>query len=116
MHESENQQPRVSIVVLNYRSWQDIVECLESLYRINYPSYDVIVVDNGSGEDIIQKIVDWAEGRLPVEAKFFQYTGDGKPVKYLLCTQAEAEQAGPRTNAGNISGMLTIIRNRVNYG
>ena len=41
-------QPKVSLITLNYNGLKDTIECLESLKKINYPDYEVIVVDNGS--------------------------------------------------------------------
>ncbi|MCJ7655366.1 MAG: glycosyltransferase family 2 protein [Dehalococcoidia bacterium] len=41
-------QPKVSTITLNYNGLEDTTECLESLKKINYPNYEVIVVDNGS--------------------------------------------------------------------
>ena len=40
--------PKVSIIILNWNGLEDTIECLESLKRITYPNYEVIVVDNGS--------------------------------------------------------------------
>jgi len=40
--------PKVSIIILNWNGLEDTIECLESLQKINYPNYEVIVVDNGS--------------------------------------------------------------------
>ena len=48
--------PKVSIIILNWNGWKDTIECLESLYRINYPNYDVIVIDNDSKDESIEKI------------------------------------------------------------
>lgn len=39
---------RVAIVVLNWNGWRDTLECLASLEKLNYPNYEVVVVDNGS--------------------------------------------------------------------
>ena len=45
--------PRVSIIVLNWNGLQDTIECLESLRKITYTNYEVIVVDNASsGDDV----------------------------------------------------------------
>ncbi|MGQ9628534.1 MAG: glycosyltransferase family 2 protein [Anaerolineae bacterium] len=45
--------PKVSIIILNWNGLEDTVECLESLKKITYPNYEVIVVDNGSqGDDV----------------------------------------------------------------
>ena len=40
--------PKVSIIILNWNGKEDTIECLESLRKLDYPNYDVIVVDNGS--------------------------------------------------------------------
>ena len=40
--------PKVSIVILNWNGLNDTAECLESLKKITYPNYNIIVVDNGS--------------------------------------------------------------------
>ncbi len=41
-------QPKVSIITLNWNGLEDTIECLESIKKITYPNYEVIVVDNGS--------------------------------------------------------------------
>jgi len=41
-------EPRVSIITINYNGLEDTMECLESLKKISYPNYEVVVVDNGS--------------------------------------------------------------------
>lgn len=40
--------PKVSIIILNWNGLEYTIECLESLQKITYPNYKVIVVDNGS--------------------------------------------------------------------
>jgi len=40
--------PRVSVVVCTYNGSRTISECLDSLARLDYPDYEVIVVDDGS--------------------------------------------------------------------
>jgi len=41
--------PLVSIVIVNYRGGALTRDCLQSLRDLNYPRYEVIVVENGSG-------------------------------------------------------------------
>ena len=43
-----SEEPEVAIVILNWNGLEDTVECLESLKRVNYPNYEVVLVDNGS--------------------------------------------------------------------
>jgi GT2 family glycosyltransferase len=42
--------PRVSVVVASYQGERTLKACLDSLARLNYPDYEVILVDDGSAE------------------------------------------------------------------
>ena len=48
MMDTSTTWPKVSIIILNFNGLEDTVDCLESLKKITYPNYEVIVVDNGS--------------------------------------------------------------------
>ncbi len=50
-----NMNPQVTVVLLNWNGWKDTIECLESLYQIDYPNYDIILVDNDSDDDSIER-------------------------------------------------------------
>lgn len=43
-----NIMPRVAIVVLNWNGWQDTLACIASLQALDYASYRIVLVDNGS--------------------------------------------------------------------
>lgn len=48
-----SEKPKVSIIILNWNGLDDTIECLESLKKITYPNYEVILVDNASeGNDV----------------------------------------------------------------
>ena len=50
--------PKVSVVVATYNGARTLETCLKSLARLNYPDYEVIVVDDGSADataDIARK-------------------------------------------------------------
>ena len=49
--------PKVSVVVASYNGARTLKLCLESLLRLNYPDYEIILVDDGS-TDSSQKIVE----------------------------------------------------------
>lgn len=55
-----NQEPLVYIVILNWNGWQDTITCLNSLQKIDYSNYQIIIVDNGSTNDSVQQIENWA--------------------------------------------------------
>jgi GT2 family glycosyltransferase len=40
--------PRVSVIVASYNGARTLTSCLDSLLRLNYPDYEVILVDDGS--------------------------------------------------------------------
>jgi hypothetical protein len=60
--------PRVYIIILNYNGWKDTVECLETVFRSDYPDYKVVVADNNSTDDSILRLKKWAEGDCSVES------------------------------------------------
>lgn len=45
------QTPRVSVVVCTYNGGRTLEQCLRSLQVVDYPDYEVIVVDDGSADD-----------------------------------------------------------------
>jgi GT2 family glycosyltransferase len=55
--------PKVYIIVLNWNGWQDTLECLGSLLRLNYPDFRVVVVDNGSTDESVTRISAWIAGK-----------------------------------------------------
>ena len=46
--------PLVSIIIVNWNSKENLEECLESLFKISYKTYEVIMVDNGSTDDSVE--------------------------------------------------------------
>lgn len=48
--------PRVSVVLVNWNRAQDTLECIRSLRESIYPGFEIIVVDNGSSDDSIERI------------------------------------------------------------
>lgn len=112
--------PLVSIILLNWNGWQDTVECLESLYRIDYPNYDVILVDNASNDNSVNKIKEYCAGKLTVESSFFEYNLENKPINILEFTKMELENENKSINAEfqnlNSNKKIILIKNDANYG
>jgi GT2 family glycosyltransferase len=111
--------PRVSIIILNWNGWKDTIECLESLYQITYLNYDVIVVDNGSEDESFKKLKEYAEGKIEVESKFFEYDPSNKPIKFIEYGREEAEAGGGKEKEiidWSSNKKMIFIKNEKNYG
>jgi hypothetical protein len=85
---------KVNILVLNWNGWSDTIECLESLQRLNYPDYRIVVIDNGSTDGSMEKIKFWAAGEIPVKSNYFDYDPTSKPVRWIEYDRATAEAGG----------------------
>jgi GT2 family glycosyltransferase len=48
--------PKVYIIILNWNGINDTFECLNSVFKLNYKNFEVIVVDNGSTDDSVDTI------------------------------------------------------------
>ena len=54
--QTEPHQPRVHIVLLNWNGWQDTLECMRSLRRMEYRNWHAVIVDNGSTNDSVERL------------------------------------------------------------
>ncbi|WP_114778927.1 glycosyltransferase family 2 protein [Botryobacter ruber] len=52
--------PKVFIILLNYKGWEDTIECLQSLQQLVYKNWSAIVIDNNSPNDSVKHLTDWA--------------------------------------------------------
>jgi hypothetical protein len=102
-------QPGVGISILNWNGWQDTLECLESVRRLDYPNYLTIVVDNGSRNDSVQKIKVWAEEKLGPRHVLADYARETA----LQGGEPETERSLERVPS---PARLVLIRNEENLG
>ena len=49
-------RPKVFIILINWNGRKDTLECLESLSKISYSNFKVVIVDNGSTDGSVQAI------------------------------------------------------------
>lgn len=86
--------PKVAIIVLNWNGWRDTIECLESIYLVNYPNYEVIVVDNGSSDNSVHQIEQWAHAKGLSMAK--------------LCPEEIKEKASASSHLSESDGLALL--------
>ena len=108
----------ISIIIINWNGWEDTLECLESLYQINYSNYNIIVVDNNSNDDSMEKIKEYCKGQIVIEPKFCQYNPDNKPIKLFEYNKNELKVEMNLQNDFNSSfnKIIFLIKNNVNLG
>ncbi|MFH1362556.1 MAG: glycosyltransferase family 2 protein [bacterium] len=54
---------KVYVIVLNWNTYEETIECLESLLTLDYPNYCLVVVDNGSTDGSAEKLDAWLAGK-----------------------------------------------------
>jgi GT2 family glycosyltransferase len=110
---------KVAIIILNWNNWKDTIECLESLYQMDYPDFDIVVVDNASEDDSVERIKEYCRGAIIPRSKFFEYSHQNKPLIVRKYTKSESETRIEVDEQGDklaSSRKLTIISNEQNCG
>lgn len=106
--------PRLAVVMINWNRPDDTIEALESLLRTDMP-VRIIVIDNASEDDSVERLKAWAEGRTPYEppaGPLGRLTRPpvAKPLPYAELGDEEALTARPG------KALLTFIRSSWNRG
>lgn len=103
--------PHVSIIILNWKNYKDTIKCLESVYQIDYPYYDVVMVNNGS-EESLKNIENYFNGNIVSESEFFSFSNRNIPVKIL-----DILIKNKKNNKNlHLNRQLILIKNNKNYG
>jgi GT2 family glycosyltransferase len=107
---------RSYVILLNWNGWKDTIECLESIFRLSYPDFRVVVCDNASSDGSLEKIKTWARGDLPAEyahprLRRFSSPPIPKPVPYLELSREQA-----RLGASGHEAPLVLIPTGANLG
>ena len=60
-----------TVILVNWNGWEDTIECLESIIRQDYLNIDVIIVDNNSSDDSVERIRQWSENQGKINKSNF---------------------------------------------
>jgi GT2 family glycosyltransferase len=85
------ERPRVTCVVLNWNGAEDTIPCLDALGRSSYPVPTVVVVDNGSTDDSVERIrTAHPQIRLIEAGRNLGFAGGNNlGIRYALTQQAD---------------------------
>ncbi len=98
--------PKVYIIVLNYKTWQDTIECLESVFQLNYSNYHVVVVDNDSPNESLFKLIEWANEKFRLK----------KDSDNIVIAKNEPNEIREIISHQKYKDKLTIIKAESNKG
>lgn len=113
---------KIYIIILNYNGWKDTIECLESVLKIDYENYQIIVVDNASPNNSMQYMINWAEGKQEViynknsQLKHLSQPFEQKPLEYVLYTKEEALNGGEKEKESKFNNPIIFIQAGENNG
>jgi len=79
------QKNKVSIVLVNWNNAYDTISCIKSLKKINYPNYEIIVVDNSSTDDSTKELANVNNINLILNDSNLGFAGGNNVgIKYIL--------------------------------
>ena len=70
--------PAITVVMPAYNEESVVADALGSLLRLDYPNYDVLVIDDGSSDRTAEVARDLARGELRVPVKVISQANGGK--------------------------------------
>jgi len=87
----ETSMPKVYIIILNWNGMKDTIECLDSVSRLEYSNFEVIVVDNCSSDDSVESIRrKFPQAILFENSKNLGFTGGNNvAMKYAMSVGAD---------------------------
>lgn len=47
---------KVYVIIVNYNNYNDTIECVKSLKKVNYTNFHIVIVDNNSSNDSVKKL------------------------------------------------------------
>jgi hypothetical protein len=83
----------VNIILVNYNTVSDTVECLESILKQTYTNYQIFVVDNSAHTNCINDLESWANGEnlQHIDTNFpdYIYPVSHKPIPHVVLNENE---------------------------
>lgn len=90
----------LSVIILNWNGEEDTIQCIDSLFISTTKNFNLIIVDNGSRQENIEKLVTYARSRFMV-INMFNSADKNCPIPIKTSFD---------------DGAITIIRNNENLG
>lgn len=106
----------LAIVILNWNKWQDTLECLASLTESTYQNFTIILIDNGSTDNSLEKIRLWAKGKISVSVGPFSHEPRTRPFTIIEYNYSEIGKKYSKPSKREATGNLVLIKSDSNLG
>lgn len=122
------EEKKVYIILLNYNNSTDTIECLESLFKLSYDNFQIIVIDNSDTLLHINILEKWAFGEITnINTQFpdIVFPLVQKPVDYIKTDENTFANKSfsnklvlvkADENRGFSAGNNIALRNTVKFG
>ena len=111
-------RPFVSIVLVNYNTAADTIECIDSILNIDKIDLSIVVVDNSTSDDFNTKLNSWIKKEYKPHYKIPDSLTDnlsGKtPEKYSSISTNDIDEYLTQNKSEPVK--LTVIKNSENTG
>ncbi|MFL0249129.1 glycosyltransferase family 2 protein [Clostridium neuense] len=83
--------PLVYIIIVNYNGYKDTIDCVNSLRKIKYDNYKIVIIDNDSTNDSVKKLKFYLEDCtiLSMKSNLGFAGGNNFGINYALKNNAE---------------------------
>lgn len=120
---------KVYIIILNWNGWKDTIECIESLLKLKYKNFQIIIVDNNSSDNSLDYIKMYCKNNLfplllpdnPLKNMILPLFG--KKIPYIFYSEEEVlkeiiniEAISDLNMTKGLKYPVIIIKNEQNYG
>lgn len=113
--------PKTYIILLNYNGWRDTQECLESVLKLDFPNYQIIVVDNNSPNDSMSHLLAWSKGDEIATVDNYELAHLStphypKPLPFVLYDKQTAINGGIQEQEAQLTNPIIFIQAGENRG
>lgn len=109
----------VYIVIVNWNRWEETIASLETVFRLKYERYKVIVCDNSSSDGSYDYIKAWALGSLKVgSTPVFIEDEMREPLRCITLVENDGHElcAQPLAQLSKLHANLILIQTGGNLG
>jgi hypothetical protein len=121
--------PLVYIILVNYNGYKDTIECVNSLKKISYKNYKIVVVDNASSDNSVEILMEELSNCMIIESKknIGFAGGNNLGIKYALNHNAdyimllnndtivESQFLNDMINSFNVNNKIGIVGCKIMY-